>query len=334
MAPLGGYGFRLGFVKNRFPFVPAQHTMRPLPASGSHAVPRPFTACFLATAALLGGCTTVNTVQVQQSAPQQSTPIIQRPVIVRPVVATQPIRRPNPAAALTVDDVGVLPYPGQHFTGAIYFLGRNTPLPQGDWMVIQVSKVANPHGLPNADVVLLRRNGNQFSGMFEIKGNSVTRPAIDGFAVSGVCTMGDAIFSDVRAAEPGGAQDCLAILFQHTIAWRAARAPRTVAGFARDLDQLGVPLPPTLITAAFEACNKNFQLYEQVWLNPETDGIGPDHSSRRADSDWAAYNLHLDPEREQYIDGIRSWANDWRGVLQALIAGPAPILTAEDARLP
>jgi hypothetical protein len=293
--------------------------------------------------ALLAGCTTVNTVQVQQSG-QQSNPIVQRPdiarpvlarpVLARPVMATQPMPRPNAAAMLTVDDVGVLPYPGQHFIGSIYFLGRNTPLPEGDWMVIRVGKEANLRGLPNADVLLLRRSGDTLTGMLEIKGNALTRPASAGFAVSNICTMGDTIFSDVRAAEAGGAQDCLAILFQHTIAWRAPNAPPPLVSITRTLDHFGIPMPPTLITILFEARNRNFELSEQVWLNPETGGLGHDHSARRSDSDWTAYNLHLDPEHEQYIDTIRTWANDWRGVMQALIAGPAPILTAEEARLP
>lgn len=295
-------------------------------------------ALILACATTLAGCTTVNTVQVQRSDEQQAVGNPAGPpccVVARPVaVVSRPPPQVNPAALLTAADVGELPRLHQHVTGSIAFLGRDTPLPSGDWEVIMVAKVSNPRGLPNADVMLLRRDGGTLTGMFEIKGNVVGRPATSGFAVSGVCTMGDTIFSDVRSAELGGAQDCLAIVFQHTVHWRAASAPRIMQALARDIDIAGAALPPTLISAAFEVRNRNYQLYEQVWLNPDTAGIGGDHSARRSDSDWTAYNLSRDPERQQYIDTLRQWADGWRGVMEALVGGRTPQLTAADRALP
>lgn len=277
-------------------------------------------------ALLLPLCACVTNVQ-QNAAMQQSAPAAVA------MMHTAAVTRPPPGSVAAKADVGKLPEVDRTYRGEVTFLDRRTPLPDGEWTVIATSKTTYRNGPLAGGVILLRHRGNVVTGLIHMVGNKDPRES-GGFPVSRVCTTSDVIWSDARAAEPGGAQDCVAITFNRTAQWRDPGASAVYRAITRALDSHDVTPPPVLIGTAFAVTNARYHLFEYVWLNPDLAGIAPDLAAYRSQSDWASFNLSRDPRKQAYIERLKAWSAGWREVLTKVIDGERWSLPPDVAATP
>jgi hypothetical protein len=230
-------------------------------------------------------------------------------------------------------DIDPLPEMNRTYSGTVPMIGRNIPLPAGAWTTIETDRKIYRAGPPTGGVMLMRHDGNVLTGLIEIQGNTLPREGVT-YPVNPFCAMSDVISSDVRAAEPGGRQDCAMITFSRTATWQDNMAPPALRAVSKGFDSFGVTLPPVLITAGFFVSNPRYSLAEVVWLNPDIDGIAQDLSTQRSQSDWASFNLGRDPRKQAYVDRVKAWSTQWRAVVKAEVDGARPVLSAEAMTTP
>ena len=222
----------------------------------------------------------------------------------------------NPTARA---DVGTLPNMNQTYRGEIPFLDRDTPLPEGEWTVISTYRSLYRDGPPTGGVALLRHQGNLLTGLIRMDGNKVPRETA--LPVSRVCTATGVIWTDMRAAEPGGAQDCVLINFDRTAVWRDIDAPPAFRAIVQSLDDYSVTPPPVMVSAVVFVANARYSLFAELLVNPDLAGIAPDLTTHRSQSDWASFNLSRDPQKQAYVDRLKAWTAGWRNVLKTVIDG-------------
>jgi hypothetical protein len=248
--------------------------------------------------------------------------------------------RLNPSTRLTAADIGALPPLGEHYSGSLPLLGKTLPLPDGDWQVVVQQRNTFAGYPPGAQVVLLRTQQRQMTGVLEISGNAVGHASDRGWPINVICqsasrlgTNPQVLAADAREANPGGDQDCVLVGFLTTARWRAAAGSQALQGLSRSLDTLGIVPPPTAIVAAFGETDNQYRLMEQIWLNPDLAGIAPDPEPRPLVNAWAYDKLAGDRARQAYIDRVMAWAESWRPVVRQSLQDPAAVAPAGVAEI-
>jgi hypothetical protein len=293
----------------------------------------------LAPAALLlalGACTTVTTNQLSVDANRQQTTAAAlaangtggtpaaapRPgASLQPIVRPAALRAPAPTAA---EFGGTLPQVGRTYRGSIRFLGRDMPLPGGEWILVVQTLARFSDGTPLDQLGLVRHDGSALSGMLTMVGNPVGHPLAHGWPLNGLCRNSDVISSDVRAAEPMGAQDCQVANFLRTALWREPRETVLLRGIAHALESLNVTPPTTVVGVQTFVADGPYGIEADTFFNPDQAGVAPELAAQRNQSGWTSFNLTKDPAKAAYVDRVKAWGATWRAAMLGALAGRKP----------
>jgi hypothetical protein len=237
--------------------------------------------------------------------------------------------RIDPSGRSAAADSGALPPLGARYTGSVPMLGRSIALPNGQWQVVVQQRDTFSFYPAVAQVVLLRTDQEQMTGVLEIGGNAAGKPSDKGWPLNVTCQnaarfgANPAILAaEARRVAPGGDQDCVLVAFLTTARWRSSSRSQSMQGLSRALDTLGIVPPPVAIVAGFGETDRHYRLVEQLWLNPDLAGIAPDPEPRPMLNAWAFNRLKDDTARRAYVERVMAWAQTWRPVVRQALNDP------------
>ena len=237
---------------------------------------------------------------------------------------------------------GRVPKIGHHYRGSVPYLGRDLPLPDGDWILLVREVVyarpqpdpTKPVQPPRDHIALVRRDNGVLTGLIEAFGNPDGKPSPIGWPLDAICGSDTVIRSDVRKADPRGDQDCMAVNFINTTRFRDAGAPRFLRSLAVGLDGLNLLPPAIMVGVVIAEADPTHLLTVSVFLNPDAAGITPDHAVQRARSDWASFNLPHDPAKLAYVEKLEAWGRRWRDVMRQQLSNDRVPVPADAAVTP
>lgn len=281
--------------------------------------------------AFLAGCTTVSNTQI--AAPQAAA-LGGGPAGAIAVQSQARRPAPTPPRLTDADLGGKVPAVRRTYAGTIPFLGRDTPLPAGEWTAISRHTVQFRGDRPPTDeVTLLRHDGPVLTGLLLLFGTPVNKPAANGLPPGIACQESDVTASSIRSATPFGEQDCVAVKWTRTGPWRSAPSA-TLRGIAASLDIVGVTPPPVLVGVMVFEVDAQHELSYNLLLNPDREGVAPDLATQPSQSGWAAINIGRDPAKKAFAERLLAWGEAWRDIVRQVLADERPRIPAQLAQTP
>ncbi len=251
----------------------------------------------------------------QQAARPQPTPA-------RPPAPTAP-RSPGAKYADQVQD-------------QVPFGGRTIPLPSGTWRVIASLPGTAQNGLATDSQALAHEVNGKLVGLVILVGNDKTTPSATGYRADGNCERSDMIFTHVAQNSDFGEQDCQYINFMvpEDVSKQTPGDALLRAAFG-DLKERNVAAPQVLVGVSFRFATRRDILIARYYFSPDADGIPPSEKTAWLDNDWNKYNLARHPDKQKYIERVKTWLARWQPVIDAAWnEKPLAVIDAHDRKLP
>jgi hypothetical protein len=233
---------------------------------------------------------------------------------------------PAATVALPVSTAGLVPVAGVAYRDRMPLMGRDVPLPPGDWGMLSVTTLVARGRVVAARVFMEQHAGSVATRVVSV-GSTIAGLSIPAAALAGECQQSDVIDNRIRSADPTGEQDCLLVNFGVTAAIRAgyarvapgAPASNFNAGaFTNMFNQLDIrnlTLPPTIVFGSVAFDHRGQALNAMVIYNPDADRVPPDPSPLRSTNGWAPFNLDRDPAKKAYVARVLTEMEAYRLLL-------------------
>ncbi len=242
----------------------------------------------------------------------------------------------GPAAnvALPVSTAGLVPVAGVSYRDRMPLMGRDVPLPPGDWGMLSVTTLVTKGRVVAARVFMEQHGGSAATRVLSV-GSTVAGVSIPTASLAGECQQSDVIDNRIRSADPTGEQDCLLVNFGTTAAMRASYArmqpgapasgfnSSSFSNMFNQLDVRNLTLPPTIIFGSVAFDHRGEVLSAMLIYNPDADRVPPDPSPLRSTNGWARFNLDRDPAKKAYVARVLAEMEAYR--LQLVDALDRPV---------
>lgn len=205
---------------------------------------------------------------------------------------------------------GFVEYPaGQTFQEKIVVGGPDTtlPLPEGNWEL--VTHKHHPDGFMGGwnEAMLIQVEDGKLQGI--VRGWGPDRPAKWGFNPSKSCEDKEQIFVEKRLNVQGGVHDCRFIT--HWVMTYDDDTNESWMNVFNTLRERGVEVPVNMITAGYIKANRTKLMSVYYAFNPEVKGFSAPDNAGWTEGDWNKKNLINDEKKVEFIEGLKSWSQDW-----------------------
>jgi hypothetical protein len=216
---------------------------------------------------------------------------------------------------------------GERYSARLDMLGRQVPLPEGDWVVLGRGSNTLTSGNPGAygtieNVLLARRTEGRIDGLVEINMNRL--PVGGGWGSAGDCAREDGL---ARVAFYKTAVDGFCLFVVPTeLGVAAAPGPQAWATVETQLHQAATPPTPIWLTVGFRISDRRDVLDVRYHLDPDRLGF-----SALSKSDWSVKAVLAAPKRFSAVSQLTAWGGLAAGVIEdgfrgALVSEPAAAL--------
>lgn len=194
--------------------------------------------------------------------------------------------------------------PGQTFTGRAEILGRQIPLPAGEWTVAGRGTNTLTSGNPGAfgtieNAILARRSEGRIDALVEINVNRL--PVGAGWGVAGDCTRTDGLAAVAFYKTPVDGF-CMFVV-PTAVGDPAAPGPAAWSAVRPLLLQGGAP-SPVWLTLGYRVSDRRDVLDVRYHLDPRLLGFRP-----MPEKEWALEAVLAAPERYSAVNQLTAWGS-------------------------
>lgn len=212
------------------------------------------------------------------------------------------------------------PAVGEKVAGGFDFGKLRVPLPPGEWHVVQEhTGIAAVDGVPNG----------RFKGMTLVQYDQEHRFVASLYARTTVetgksaewrshlCERTDTLYRAVLGGTPK-AEDCL--LINHLVRYQKTESRQQPdRDLYRWLQSNEVKVPATVLTVETRLFEGGDYLWVNYSVNPEAVDFRPSTMTNWRESEWHPNFVKEDPERREYVEHLKAWAQDGAKVYRAAL---------------
>ena len=217
--------------------------------------------------------------------------------------------------------LGQMPTTNQTYSGSVTVAGRVLPLPPGAWIAGKNDVQADTNvSSVIGQTTFVRRSGGMLSGLLVLQVSAIDHHRPNSLAVTGPCTVGNVLYSHVRAAAGRDDQDCLAMLAGPQAAIRNSLKTGWLP-----VDRMNLVSPPTFVVGQITLVRPDVGLTAIYITNPDLDGVPVDPEVNPALSLWGRDRIDRDPAKKAYVERSRAFLERYRGELLSALGQSEPI---------